>query len=613
MDGREDLRETREHPRPDLGAKSGPAPGETSTPEPPRSYFLVFEGSACWVCKLPARGTITVGRSEEAGIRLESSSVSRLHAELAASEAGIWIRDLGSRNGTSVNGEEIRAPKLLQAGDLIELPGARLVYHDAGATRRLSADARAFQARVEGEHERSLRSGRSWSVLVLDAGQPFVGASAIGAASAIERSLRQADVGHWDGERVSTVLLPETDGEGARIVAERLVTALRELAPDARAAVASYPSDGTKAADVLAAARANLARAAAGQVIQAVPSPQQIQIGNVRAVVADPQMRHVLAQVERLAQGEMPVLVTGETGVGKELIAGAVHHWSARKAAPFVTLNCAAMPEQLLESELFGYEKGAFTGAAGTKPGLLVSAHGGTVFLDEIAELPPPGQAKLLRVLDNKRLRPLGEVREREVDVRIVAATNRDLETEVAEGRFRKDLYFRLRGAAVWIPPLRKRSSEIQPLFEAFLQAACARIGRLPVEVPAAVGGELKGYGWPGNVRELRSFADYVAATEGGGGLRPGCLTEWLGRTATQPVLPIEERRESGAATPVCFRPVRDELRELERGRMEQALAATGGNQTRAAELIRMPVRTFMAKVKQYNLLLSQYPRGREE
>jgi transcriptional regulator with GAF, ATPase, and Fis domain len=272
---------------------------------------------------------------------------------------------------------------------------------------------------------------------------------------------------------------------------------------------------------------------------------------------------------------------------------------SARREEPFVCFNCATIPDTLVESELFGYERGAFTNAVTAKQGLIESATGGTLFLDEVAELPAATQAKLLRVLENKRLRPLGEVRERPVDVRVVTATNRDIEEDVRAGRFRKDLYFRLRGAALWIPPLRERRGEIVLLARAFLDRACARLGRGALEISAEAIAEMEAYAWPGNVRELQSFIDYTAAIAKGDVLERGSLAHWLGELAP----PSPRAAAAPGPTARAFRPLKEELRDLERERIADALAATGGNQTRAAELLKMPIRTLLSKVKTYGLV----------
>jgi transcriptional regulator with GAF, ATPase, and Fis domain len=310
------------------------------------------------------------------------------------------------------------------------------------------------------------------------------------------------------------------------------------------------------------------------------------------------------------------VLVCGETGAGKELAARAVHQWSARKARPLVAFNCAALTETLVESELFGHEKGAFSGAVAAKPGLLEAASGSTVFLDEIGEMSPTTQAKLLRVLETKRVIRVGDVREREIDIRLVAATNRNLAEEVRAGRFRQDLFFRLGAATLWLPPLRDRKRELAILAQTFLADACKQANRAPMTISDDAMQCLATYEWPGNVRELKNVMDYVAAAFTEPALQAWHLSRSLSgpageeeeeathapkraRTSTPvsiPILPMD------TTTPTKFRPIEDEIKDLERRRMIEALAAAGGNQTRAADLIAMPLRTFQAKLRFYDI-----------
>src|SRR5262249_36621956 len=294
--------------------------------------------------------------------------------------------------------------------------------------------------------------------------------------------------------------------------------------------------------------------------------------------------------IQRLAQSELPILILGETGSGKENAAWAVHFWSPRAKGPFVVINCAAIPETLVESELFGHEKGAFSGATATKPGKLEAASGGTVFLDEIGELPLAVQAKLLRSLENKRITRLGDVREREVDVRFVAATNRNLEQEAKVGKFRQDLFFRLGAATVVLPPLRDRPREIPLLASTFLAQACQRAGRDPMALSPAAMQRLAGYNWPGNVRELRNRMEDVAAAVQDETVEQWDLPGQLGGGDGEAGPP---QNDPAAERPASFKPIADEVRDLERRRMTEALEAAGGVQRRAAELIGMPLRTF--------------------
>ena len=324
-----------------------------------------------------------------------------------------------------------------------------------------------------------------------------------------------------------------------------------------------------------------------------------VTLGAQRVIVADPAVVRIYDLIERLAPVELPVLITGETGSGKELVATAIHALSNRASKPLISLNCAALHDSLIESELFGHEKGAFSGAIATRAGLIEAASGSTLFLDEVGELAPAVQAKLLRVLEVHRVTRVGDTREREVDVRIVAATNRDLEADVAAGRFRRDLYFRLSAATLHLPPLRQRLRELPLMAAAFLDDACRRSGRSLMRISEGAMGALVEHLWPGNVRELKNLMQYLAATITSDVMLADHVNERIGGVQNTPmprlapVAPVDPRQ---------FRPLADELRELEITRIRQALEATGGNQTRAAQLLAMPVRTFFEKAKQFGL-----------
>ncbi|MBC7976704.1 MAG: sigma 54-interacting transcriptional regulator [Myxococcales bacterium] len=321
-----------------------------------------------------------------------------------------------------------------------------------------------------------------------------------------------------------------------------------------------------------------------------------VTLGARRVIVADPAVVRIYDLIERLAPVDLPVLITGETGSGKELVATSIHALSSRASKPLISLNCAALHDSLIESELFGHEKGAFSGAVAARAGLIEAASGSTLFLDEVGELAPAVQAKLLRVLEVHRVTRVGDTREREVDVRIVAATNRDLEADVAAGRFRRDLYFRLSAATLHLPPLRQRLRELPLMASAFLDDACRRNGRPLMRISEGALDVLLEHSWPGNVRELKNLMQYLAATITSDIMLADHVQERIGGVQNTPMprpAPIDARQ---------FRPLADELRELEITRISQALEATGGNQTRAAQLLAMPVRTFFEKAKQYGL-----------
>lgn len=304
-------------------------------------------------------------------------------------------------------------------------------------------------------------------------------------------------------------------------------------------------------------------------------------------------MDRVTRLVELVAKSTISVLLLGETGVGKDVTARAIHTRSPRAANPFVSINCAALPEALLESELFGHERGAFTGAVSAKPGLLESAQGGTVFLNEVAELPLTVQAKLLSALEAREVTRVGGVRAREFDVRFIAATNQELEQRVERGEFRQDLFFRLNGVTIRIPPLRERLSELPALLETFVRESALQNGRR-VTLSDSAYQALFAHSWPGNVRELRSVIERAALLATTGVIEPEDL-DLLPSTIEKTAAPRSSRRVDGS-------PLRQEMVALERQRIEEALRECDGNQTRAAKLLGMSRRTLVKRLGEYSL-----------
>jgi transcriptional regulator with PAS, ATPase and Fis domain len=330
------------------------------------------------------------------------------------------------------------------------------------------------------------------------------------------------------------------------------------------------------------------------------------------AVVVDAAMRRLYAMLDVIAPTALSVLILGETGVGKELFAEALHRRSTRAAQPFLHLNCAALPDSILEGELFGYEKGAFTGAAQEKAGLFEAANGGTVFLDEIGELAQATQAKLLRVLESGEVLRLGSVKPKTVDVRFVSATNRDLRKAIGAGDFRSDLYFRLNGIAITLPPLRKRKDDIVPLARHFVQRTATRSDKEAPEISEGAMRALRDHDWPGNVRELRNVIERAFALCGGGSLEVEHLMlddapslEDVGALAgegddSDQRAESEEREEP--AQPEAQASLRDDVESLYKRRVIDALKATGGNQSQAAKLLGVSRRTLITKMEQFGL-----------
>ena len=318
-------------------------------------------------------------------------------------------------------------------------------------------------------------------------------------------------------------------------------------------------------------------------------------------VIEQPTMRNLYEVVARLARGTINVLIVGETGVGKELVAEAIHRDSPRSKGPLVRINCAAFAEPLLESELFGHERGAFTGAVATKLGLLESARGGTVFLDEIGELPLALQAKLLRVIEAREVTRVGGLQARGIDVRFVAATNRRIECDVEAGAFRSDLLFRLQGARIEVPPLRERPLEIEPLALAFAAEAAAQINLTePPCFSADAIAALQAHAWPGNVRELRNVVERAALLCSGAELTSSDLA--LGGTLRERAKGSVPDVESVGETLAPLAPLAHGDAESERARIRGALVACAGNQSRAAEMLGVPRRTLVRRIAELDL-----------
>ena len=427
--------------------------------------------------------------------------------------------------------------------------------------------------------------------------------------AALAGRLRVIDTASIVGARFAGVVLPELGVEGAHAFARGLSTL---LGGQVSAGFATAPYDAIDADTLLAAARAACAAARPGSAVRARDATQTITAGSQRILVADPAMARLYELARRLARSAMPILILGETGSGKELLAAAVHAFSRRADQPFVSVNCAAIPELLAESELFGHARGAFSGAVAAKAGYLEVASGGTLFLDEIGELSPAIQAKLLRVLESGELLRVGETTARTTDLRIVAATNRDLQREVDDGRFRSDLFFRLGSARLELPPLRDRPRDIASLTATLLGETCRKLGRRPLRLSAGAAIAFFRHDWPGNIRELRHAIEYAAALAQDDASEieisqlPAALAAPARKTRPAEPAPVAGARAAMPATPLPerqFRPIAVEVRELERARMTAALRACRGVQTRAAALIAMPLRTFAAKAKRYAIV----------
>ncbi|MBM4361858.1 MAG: sigma 54-interacting transcriptional regulator, partial [Deltaproteobacteria bacterium] len=499
-------------PRKSLDAPTEFDPGTAVDPvdaAPPPAVFrvalVVRDDAGTRVVDVPDGGTVTFGRAPDAGVFVDDPRASRRHAELRRRGQELFVEDLGSRNGTRVNDRKLRGEtQAVVSGDVVVVAATESLVV-AAETRGRTASS----SRLDRELSRYAASPAARAVLcriVVDLDRYpdglFSLTDVLGSMAVVEE--------RGDGEYAA--LLEESDAA----VVERVLASLRSR-PGVALTSARFPDQGRTAADLWAQASARPAGPVVADTRDGV-------------VVADPAMVQVYQLVRKLSAVQTTVLILGETGVGKEVVAEQIHQWSARATGPFVRLNCASLPETLLESELFGHERGAFTGADRRKLGYLEAAQGGTLFLDEIGELPLAVQVKLLNVLENRQVRRLGGTAEYPIDVRVISATHRDLSAEVARGRFREDLYYRLSAFTLQVPPLRERQGEIPLLGELFARESARRAGMAPLVLDAGALSALARHPWPGNVRELKNAMEHAVVLAEGGRITAEHLPESLRR-----------------------------------------------------------------------------------
>jgi DNA-binding NtrC family response regulator len=544
---------------------------------------------------LAAPGKVSIGRDETADVRILDESASRLHAELHVGDgAELFIEDLGTRNGTFLREERIAPRKRVafQLGEAITIGYTILMVQrrrPAAPTRRLRTHA-VFEERLHEACERASATAASLALLrVAVENEEPAGRAAELVASSLQGTDLLAQYAPGDYE----VLLPDTGGERPRALAERLERRLRADGLDAKTAVAVFPADG-RTADALIGRANELLRGGDGQ---ATGEP----------ILKSEAVRKVYRLAERAAAGQsanglISILVLGETGVGKDVLAKWIHQKSPRAKGPLVSINCGAVPENLLESELFGHKKGTFTNALENKVGLLEAAEGGTVFLDEIGDMPLPLQVKMLHALENREITRVGEVKPRPIDVRFIAATHRDLEAFVAAGQFRQDLYFRLNKISLTLPPLRERPEEIEALAQRFLlEASRAGGGKgRPPRLSAEALELLRGYAWPGNARELRNMIERALIWCDGPEITADDLEVEKMRATTFVPRPADAPSADGdVGTP----PPGLSAAELEeRALIIRTLADCAGSQSAAAKKLGMSRGTLIERLKRYGI-----------
>jgi DNA-binding NtrC family response regulator len=529
---------------------------------------------------LPDMSTLSVGRDDDADIRVPDPSASRQHASLHVG-AVVEIEDLGSANGTHVGAKRIppgqRVP--LVVGQSVVIGGITLVLQQQWV-RSAKPRARShgyFYDRLieecacaEADAKASLGLLRIHLNAAADEGR---------SVDVLAAQMRPGDLLAAYAPREYEVLLPDSGLEKCLEIADRIKQAIKGIGGDARLGLACFPTDGASPGALLAHACA-----------QVRGSPADAPSG---AVICDPAMLALYQKARQAAQSNATVLILGETGVGKEVLANFIHSESRRAAKPFVKFNCTAMAETLLDSELFGHERGAFTGAVKAHQGLIEAADGGTLFVDEVGEMSLPMQAKLLRAVGQGEITRVGSTTVAEVDVRFIAATNRDLANDVKTGRFREDLYYRLAVFQLVVPPLCDRKSEIEPLARKFLGDFAKDSDRQPPDISADALALLLRYDWPGNIRELRNVMERALALCPGSTITPEHLPH--DKAAGAPI-----GAPDGGVLPVG--PESSEELVAERRAIEAALANCAGNQTRAAEQLGISRRTIANKIKQFKI-----------
>ncbi len=614
-----------------------------------------------------------IGRDEACEVSLLDESASRRHAAVARRGERFFLRDLGSRNGTFLNGARL-APESdegLRSGDEVAVGATRLRFVDEAERARDTAPlptpppaAEPFRVersiRVEGgpepqapsAAERRLRSLLALGRLIASADEPRALLSA--ALRALPESLgadRAIAVTREPGEPLDLAravveppgpvpsralleralkgdeaLLLSADERAAGAGGDHALLGRESVAREGvRAVVATpMPGGGEKrgvlyvdrlrsggrfdVADLaflaevgrqLGAALAALSRT--GEAREESEAWRRLATAPARARPGAPgaglvgeaeSFRAAIQTAERVARSDAPVLLLGETGTGKELFARFVHERSGRAEGPLVPLNCAAVPEALLESELFGHERGAFTGADRRRKGLLELARGGTLFLDEVGEMPAALQAKLLRVLETRQVRRLGGEAEMRVDFRLVAATNRDLALAVKEKRFREDLYYRLAVLSVRLPPLRDRAGDAERLARHFLRELAPRAGKPDLRFSAAALEAIRAGRWPGNVRELRNLVERAIVLARGAEIGAEAFP------AADPAAPASQ----AAAPPQPVPDLPISIEEAEKRAIVAALRHTGGKKGEAARLLGIAHPTLNRKLRDYNL-----------
>ena len=574
--------------------------------------LTIYHRDGVRVIPLVEGSSQVLGRFPPADVTIRDSSMSRQHACVELHEGQVQVEDLGSTNGTWIGDERVERATL-EAGDEVRFGAVVASVQPVDATDRWGLESHdTFQLRVDAELARARRFGRRATVVML-LGRRGEARRLSSWVPVVRRRLRPFDLMALYSGRSAQVLLPEADSSESLGLAAGLVRGVEGL----YAGLATFPDHGSTADELLDEVRRAARAASADEPLQIAStssartaSPAEMASGPVPVVQSDA-MREVFRTAGRLASSAIPVLITGETGTGKEVLARFLASSGKRTNRPLVCVNCGAIPGQLIESTLFGHVKGAFTGASQAAKGVFEAADGGTVLLDEVGELPAPAQAALLRVLEDKRLTRVGATKEIEVDVRVLAATHRDLEAMCDEGSFRWDLYYRLNAMTLPIPPLRERVEEIAPLATQFLDQANRANDCHVRGIDDGAMDLLARYHWPGNVRELRNAIERAVVIAFDETITVDELPEPVRRLRAavpdQPLATGEVSPDDGALAGADAVNLKDELGRVEAELILAALRRTGWNREEAARALGLSLRTLARRMAAHGIRRVSY------
>jgi DNA-binding NtrC family response regulator len=542
-----------------------------------RTTLVLYHRDGATVAQLEKDRPLIIGRGPPSDVAIPDPGLSRQHARFMWNDQGIWVDDLDSTNGTKKNGERIKSTRIVPTDEVSIGPVMVKIHIISSVDQELRGfDGHdRFVAMLADEIVRARTFQRSLALMLVKAVN--VKAHVSTWASRLRMRMRPVDRVGIYGPAAVLVVLPEATPESVRALAAELSGGEPRLACN----VVTFPGDGGSVEELIAALK-----------VAKRPGATKDDDETAAVVIKSTAMKQVMQTVKRLAQSTIAVLIHGETGTGKEVITRAIHESGPRKKGPLQTINCAAIPQTLIESVLFGHEHGAYTGADRSARGIFEQADGGTVLLDEIGELAASAQAALLRVLETKKVTRIGGDKEIAVDVRVIAATHRDLEAMVAAGLFRQDLLYRLNSMTLRIPALRERVEEIRPLAERFLKEASRQAGSDVREIDPAAMAALESYSWPGNVRELRNAIERAVVLAEG---KTILVTDLADRITRAPEPPTDD----GDEVPSDYR---EHVRKYEAQLIVRALHKHSGNQTEAAKALGLPLRTLVHKIQLYGI-----------